>query len=211
MSFDENKEQVEVKPGRAAWKEIHCIARNGDKKNIPTPRCGHSLSVVGSNIFLFGGLDDSHPPGPNNDLFCLRPRSSDEDWSWAKLDSTDIGPPVARWRHTANSIGDTEFLVFGGYVSATRDRFNDVWVFNAVTMQWRQPVPKSSTKVDDCYLDGGWEGLPSPRGAHATAVLGRTMYVFGGHGGAGFALGHLADLHTLNLDTWTWNEVQATG
>lgn len=197
-------DDIEEKPSepscrQVAWKSIKCIARNGDKRNRPTGRCGHTLTVVGSNIFLFGGLDDSCSPGPKNDLFCLRPRSSDEDWSWEKLNSSNIGPPPARWRHTANTISDTEFLVFGGYVSATSERFNDVWVFNAVTMQWRQPVPQSSTRVDECYIDGGWKGLPSPRGAHATAVLGSSMYVFGGHGGADYALGQLADLHRLDL------------
>ena len=87
---------------------------------------------------MFGGLGDSSPPGPSNDLFILRMGSAEMEFTALDLPGTK---PPPRWRHTASVIDSNQILMFGGFASSTQ-RYNDAWVFNTVTMEWWQPVEK---------------------------------------------------------------------
>lgn len=190
------------------WQHALCVPRAADRHHLPSPRSGHSLSVVGSNlVYLFGGLTSD---GPTNDLFVLRLRATNHDWSRVEQPAEGL-QPCARWRHSSCKISATEFLVFGGHVSS-HHRFNDVWVFNAVTMRWTQPVFSSARIVNGSHTDGGdWEGLPSPRSAHAATAANGTVYIFGGHGGFDFSLSHLGDIHALDTESWKWKCLRPSG
>eukprot|EP00957_Ditylum_brightwellii_P210909 15365542-Ditylum_brightwellii.AAC.2 len=196
------------------WHRDECITKGSNNKvNRPTPRSGYSLSTVGGNVFLFGGLDDSSsssPPGPNNDLYVLRLKSG-ETHEWSRIEITNCAVPLPRWRHTASQINDTEFLIFGGHVSSFH-RYNDVWVFNAITMCWRQPVPKSSKVLDyGNHTVSEWTGSPSPRGGHVAVVIRDLVYVIGGHGGEEYERAHLNDVFALDTKRWTWASLVPSG
>ena len=118
--------------------------------------------------------------------------------------------PLPRWRHSASLIDQNQILLFGGFASSTQ-RYNDAWVFNTVTMEWWQPVPKSSECVDGNHMPSGWPGTPSPRGAHTATLIGKNVYVFGGYGGMGYGRRDLDDLHMLNIETWKWSKVTPKG
>ena len=53
---------------------------NGDV--APVKRSGHSLTVIGSNAFLFGGCDSAPPAGPTNEVWQLKMAGN---FSWEKL------------------------------------------------------------------------------------------------------------------------------
>ena len=36
---------------------------------VPSKRSGHTTTVCGQSVFLFGGIDLKSPPGPSNDVF----------------------------------------------------------------------------------------------------------------------------------------------
>jgi dynein heavy chain len=177
---------------------------------MPSPRSGHTFTVVGTNGFLFGGLGASSPPGPTADLFILRLGSLEHEWCRLSLE----GGPAARWRHSACLIESTQILLFGGFSSSTT-RFNDVWVFNTVTMEWWQPVEGASQCLDGNHLAPSWPGCPCPRGAHSATVMGSgpgsSVYVFGGYGGTGYSRRDLDDLHVLDTATWKWSKVATKG
>ncbi|GMH98843.1 hypothetical protein TrLO_g14194 [Triparma laevis f. longispina] len=194
-------------PSKLAWKKAIVVAKNKKDSNMPSPRSGHSFSIVGTNAFMFGGLGDSSPPGPSNDLFILRMGSAEMEFTSLDLPGTK---PPPRWRHTASVIDSNQILIFGGFASSTQ-RYNDAWVFNTVTMEWWQPVEKSSECVDGNHLASGWPGTPSPRGAHTSTLINKKIYVFGGYGGMGYGRRDLDDLHSLDTETWKWTKIAAKG
>lgn len=49
------------------------------------------------------------------------------------------------------------------------------------------------------------------RGSHSATLIGNSMYVFGGYGGAGFARKDFNDVSALNLETWEWKHVDCKG
>ena len=67
------------------------------KGKIPSKRSGHTLSILGLNAFLFGGVDNTSPPGPTNDIYQLKIGSGELEWS-----KPDVArAPLARWKHSA--------------------------------------------------------------------------------------------------------------
>lgn len=135
----------------SVWEnQTYLIPKDG---NIPNNRSGHTLSIMGSNIFLFGGLtynttgSKSRQYHPSNDLFVLRLKSSEgnnhHEWTKAQqLVSSEDEVPEARWNHTSTQINSTEILVFGGFTfhedGGNLECRGDFWIFNAVTRKWRQ-------------------------------------------------------------------------
>jgi hypothetical protein len=89
-------------------------------------------------------------------------------------------------------------LVFGGFSANKLQRyFNDLWLYDVATESWKQP-PQAETVPDPAglalpALKRPWQGVPEPRGAHASTLVklpnngGLRLMVFGGYGGAGFS------------------------
>lgn len=112
------------------------------------------------------------------------------EWSSPLIDGK---PPPARGGQAGVLLGNL-FIVFGG--TYFKDKFqylNDLWVIDTDAMEWHKP--KAAGKA------------PSPRYGHAAAVVGTSVYVFGGSGPSG-AIHN--DLHRLDVVRWTWSLVPST-
>ncbi|KAF8499888.1 hypothetical protein F5888DRAFT_1921693 [Russula emetica] len=154
----------------------------------PGGRCNHTMTLVGSKLFVFGGrtvrrrLNDIWAL----DLDCLK---SDPFW-----ESCEAAPgnekPLPRSGHVSVTTGD-RIIVFGGYDG--QHDFNDTWSFNILTRKWTELQCTGS--------------IPSPRAGHAAVLVGDIMYVFGGNAD-GINLG---DLTALNLSTQRWTAFQDIG
>ncbi|GLD96504.1 hypothetical protein PINS_up005187 [Pythium insidiosum] len=147
------------------WTKIDAVAARNSE--LPSRRSGHTLSIIGSNGFLFGGCDYKEPPGPTNDLFVLRINTS-APCEWEKLKVAHTHAPLPRWKHSATVV-DGKIYVFGGFHNSTT-RFNDVWVFNPITMDWSQPgaqalPPTASTNASTA------SSMPTPSSSSATAIV----------------------------------------
>ena len=89
-------------------------------------------------------------------------------------------------------IGNT-FYTFSGEFVPRVPLDNDVYALDLTTAQWRKlPATPSS---------------PSPRVGHAAAVVGGSLYVYGGRVGKEFADQTLDDLHAYQPATNTWQPV----
>ncbi|KAG0730490.1 Host cell factor 1 [Chionoecetes opilio] len=164
-----SNELYELQASRWEWKRVKPrLPRNGPP---PCPRLGHSFTLIGNKVFLFGGLaNDSEDPKNNipkylNDLYTLELRSNSNVMSW-DIPNTYGSPPPPRESHTgvAYTSKDKPKLVIYGGMSGTR--LGDLWILDINTMSWERPTV---------------EGLhPLPRSLHSATLLGQRMFVFGG-------------------------------
>ena len=180
----------------------------------PSPRSAHTLVIAGEFAYMFGGCDKRRPPGPNNELYKLD-MSDKSFFYWSKVPAGDGGAaPAPRWHHTAHMYNDRTMLVFGGFSADKVSRyFNDLWLYDTKSEKWSQPPP-AETVPDQSGLPSlkrPWAGVPQPRGAHASTLVGSALMIFGGYGGSGFSRRDFADLHSLDMETMEWEEVETTG
>ncbi|XP_051248745.1 host cell factor 2 isoform X1 [Dicentrarchus labrax] len=195
----------ELQASRWLWKKLKPRApRNGSP---PCPRIGHSLTLVGNNCYLFGGLaNDSEDPNGNvprymGDFYELELQSVSGARSWG-IPETKGGGPSARESHTSvayTGLGSPKLYIFGGMQGC---RLDDLWQLDLDTMVWSTPQTRGST--------------PFPRSLHSATVIGNKMYVFGGwipvpesnkHIDLGTEWICTNSLSLLNLDTMSWQNL----
>ncbi|QSS63464.1 hypothetical protein I7I51_00522 [Histoplasma capsulatum] len=162
----------------------------------PAGRYGHTLNILGSKIYIFGGQVDGFF---FNDLvaFDLNAlQNPSNKWEFLIRNSHDGGPPPgkippARTNHTIVSFNDKLYL-FGG--TNGLQWFNDVWCYDPRTNLWAQ-------------LD--YVGfVPAAREGHAAALINDVMYIFSGRTEEG---ADLADLAAFRITTRRWFSFQNMG
>ncbi|EEP80671.1 hypothetical protein UREG_05513 [Uncinocarpus reesii 1704] len=155
----------------------------------PQGRYGHSLNMLGSKIYVFGGQVEGFF---FNDLVCFdlnALQNPGNKWEFLVRSSHEGGPPPgkippARTNHTVVTFNDKLYL-FGGTNGI--QWFNDVWCYDPTTNLW--------TQLD--YL--GF--IPAAREGHAAALVNDVMYIFGGRTDEGLDLG---DLAAFRITTRRW-------
>lgn len=162
----------------------------------PTGRYGHTLNILGSRLYVFGGQVEGYF---FNDLVAFdlnQLQNPGNKWELLIKNSHEGGPspgqiPPARTNHTIVSFNDKLYL-FGG--TNGLQWFNDVWSFDPRANSWTQL---------DCV---GF--IPTPREGHAAALVNDVMYVFGGRTDEGIDLG---DLAAFRISTRRWYSFQNMG
>ncbi|KAI9369239.1 hypothetical protein BJX61DRAFT_164745 [Aspergillus egyptiacus] len=162
----------------------------------PTGRYGHTLNILGSKLYVFGGQVEQYF---FNDLVAFdlnQLQNPANKWEFLIQNSHEGGPPPgqippARTNHTIVSYNDKLYL-FGG--TNGMQWFNDVWSYDPRTNSWTQL---------DCF---GF--IPTPREGHAAALVNDVMYVFGGRTDEGIDLG---DLAAFRISTRRWYSFQNMG
>ncbi|CAM9257232.1 unnamed protein product, partial [Sphacelaria rigidula] len=177
---------------------------------VPGKRSGHSFTIVGSTGYLFGGVPQARPPGPTNEMFKLD-MSNPGEFYWQKV-KTPGRCPAARWHHAVAVRSPTTLVLFGGFRSSSI-RFNDLWLLDTKGDKWSQPPPGITEEAEDGVITfkKSWKGCPDPRGSHSGNLIGNSLIVFGGYGGPGFSRRDFNDVHVLDMSTWEWVEIEATG
>ncbi|KIW89952.1 uncharacterized protein Z519_09382 [Cladophialophora bantiana CBS 173.52] len=163
----------------------------------PSGRYGHTLNILGSKIYIFGGQVEGYF---FNDLIAFDLNALQNplnQWEFLLQNTGDdtVGPnakvPAARTNHTIVSYNDQLFL-FGG-TNGTQ-WFNDVWTYSPITNVWTQ---------QDCI---GY--IPAPREGHSAALVNDVMYIFGGRTEEGTDLG---DLAAFRISSKRWYTFQNMG
>lgn len=212
-------QQSEIPSSSLVWykQNTKCYDDNDDHR--PKPRSCHTMTVVGTNAFLFGGMTDSTADDSDDADDCAQASrelfrldvSNKTNLEWKKIPETGL-QPLARWRHSATLFDNTQILIFGGFATSDH-RLNDVWVFDAVGYTWSQPNPKHNQEATvPCQLTNNqWANVPPPRASHSATLIGESIYIFGGYGGLGYGRRDLDDLYSLNVNTWSWSKVLPKG
>lgn len=165
-----SNELYELQASRWEWKRLK---PKPPKKGVsPCPRLGHSFTLIGNKIFMFGGLaNESNDPANNipcylNDLYTLELLPNGVlQWD---IPVTHGHPPEPRESHsgvayTNKNTGKSYLIIYGGMSGC---RLGDLWFLEIDTMTWSKPVIYGPT--------------PLPRSLHTATLIGPKMYVFGG-------------------------------
>ena len=152
-------------------------------------RTGHTITAVGNKFLVFGGFVQSQNAKTNEIMYI------DEMFlKWRVLKTTGK-VPEPRDGHSAVYHPDSARLIIFGGVTADRKRTNAVYILDLDSLVWYNPL---------C------EGImPEPR-EYASCCLspdGQTMICFGGHGNGM----RYNDLHSLDLSTYTWQQLPTAG
>jgi len=98
----------------------------------PSPRAGHSATVVSDSIIVFGGACCTGGPYTfYNDVFLFKPSSG----RWEQL-QTQGTPPSPRAQHSATIIGNRTLVVIGGFDGSAI--LGDVHVLDWENSTWSQ-------------------------------------------------------------------------
>ena len=144
-----------MEPATGAW------SRTEPTGTKPASRGGHSATLVGSRLFVFGGEDKSRKTLA--ELHCLDLASM--AWSQPLAE----GPaPSARTGHAAAACGSALYIFGGG---STVDCFADLKMLDTEAMVWTAIAPEGPR--------------PKPRAGCSSAVLGGIWYICGGGDGSG--------------------------
>ncbi|KAF8492369.1 hypothetical protein F5888DRAFT_909631 [Russula emetica] len=155
----------------------------------PGGRYYHTMTLVGSKLFVFGGRTAKRR---FNDIWALDLNSLNSNPFWESYEPA-IGneKPLPRAAHVSVTTGD-RIIIFGGRGGA--HDFNDTWSFNISTRKWTELQCTGS--------------IPSPRANHAAVLIDDVMYVYGGRS---VGRTNLGDLTALNLSTHRWIAFQDIG
>lgn len=167
-----SNELYELQATKWEWRKMQPEAPDNDAP--PCPRLGHSFTLVGERILLFGGLaNESDDPKNNipkylNDLYILETRGAhSHNGKWIVPKTYGESPPP-RESHTGvsftcKSTGKLYLLIYGGMSGC---RLGDLWLLDIDTMTWSKPCTKGRA--------------PLPRSLHSATMINNKMYVFGG-------------------------------
>ncbi|XP_038981938.1 tRNA wybutosine-synthesizing protein 2/3/4 isoform X2 [Phoenix dactylifera] len=149
----------------------------------PSPRLGHTASMVGREIYVIGGRG-----GPSqilNDVWVLD--TTENRWSLLECTGSAFNP---RHRHAAAAVG-SNIYVFGGLNNEVI--YSCMNVLNTQTLQW-----------SNVSIQGDW---PCARHSHSLVASGPQLFMFGGYDGEK-ALG---DLYSFDVRTLQWRKEETSG
>ncbi|KAL3631699.1 acyl-CoA-binding domain-containing protein 4 [Castilleja foliolosa] len=150
---------------------------------LPKARYEHGAAVIDDKMYIFGG---NHNGRYLNDLQVLNMRS----WTWSKVEvqagtSSCAGHSLIPW--------DGKLLSVAGHTKDASETLQ-VKVFDLQTCAW------STLKT--------YGKPPVSRGGQSVTLAGMTLVIFGGQA-ANRSL--LNDLHILDLESMTWDEMNTMG
>jgi len=158
------------------WKKIHAKSINTNNKMPPSARLGHSFTLVGQRVYLFGGLENaSDDPKENiprylNDLHILDIGQDDSQFTWT-TPQTFGKLPSPRESHTCvaykmQQTNSVRLIVYGGM---SGHRLGDVWLLDVTTLTWSK-----------ANISCNATSPPIPRSLHTATVINHRMIIFGG-------------------------------
>ena len=97
---------------------------------LPKHRCDHSTTVVGDNVWLFGGDSNGAPSG---ELYRLNMCT----FTWTRIQIRHARPP-GRHLSSLNAITDSQLVLHAGISPVWAENFSDTWIFDLQSKSWKQ-------------------------------------------------------------------------
>jgi N-acetylneuraminic acid mutarotase len=166
--------------------------------DAPEPRGGHTATLVGTDIWVFGGASSETTYDSVHKLDLIS-----KHWTRAAPTGGDASP-AKRTNHAAAADAHGRVYIFGGY-DAEGNFLNDIWILNvfwnghwdnpnSIPVVWEHPIPTGQ--------------LPVARESHSLTLVLRKLVLFGGF----TTDGHCAnDVHVYDLDRQDWSGVPSAG
>ncbi|CAH8386136.1 unnamed protein product [Eruca vesicaria subsp. sativa] len=159
----------------------------------PKPRYEHGAAVIQDKMYIYGGNHNGRYLG---DLHVLDLKN----WSWSRVETkvateSEETSPTLLSPCAGHSLipWDNKLLSIGGHTKNPSESMQ-VRVFDTHTCTW------STLKT--------YGKPPVSRGGQSVTVVGKTLVIFGGQDAKRSLLN---DLHVLDLDTMTWDEIDSIG
>lgn len=160
----------------------------------PKPRYEHGAAVVQDKMYIFGG---NHNGRYLNDLQVLDLRT----WTWSKVE-------VKAEAESRESSAPVPLIPCAGHSLIP-------WENKLLSIAGHNKDPSESIQVKAFDLQtSSWSTLktygkpPVSRGGQSATLVGTTIVIFGGQDAKRSLLN---DLHLLDLETMTWDEIDAVG
>lgn len=144
----------------------------------PVSRGGQSVSLIGSQLYMFGGEDSKRRV--LNDLNVL----DLETMTWETPVTSGVCPSH-RSDHVATAYCEKYIFLFGG--GSHSDCYNDLHVLDLENMEW------SSVETQGI--------VPRPRAGHAGVLVGDSWFIIGG----GDNTGAISETLVLSMTTLSWS------
>jgi len=157
------------------------------KGKLPDPRYGHTATLLGNRMYIFGGYDNN--ASACNDLW----EFSLDNFAWTKVEIASERPP-SRFSHVAALLEESVLVIHGGLGDKGEAR-DDLWAFKFATKTWEQIEVKGSK--------------PASRYGHACYTLNGKLVIFGGFNKKEKLL--YQDLQLLDLENKAWVNISASG
>ncbi|XP_022926928.1 tRNA wybutosine-synthesizing protein 2/3/4 [Cucurbita moschata] len=162
---------------------LSCTLQTISVEDSPSPRLGHTSSLVGDCLYVIGGRTD--PTYILNDVWVFD--ITQAKWTLLKCTGSSFSP---RHRHAAAAVG-SKIYVFGGLEN---DRISSsLIVLNTDSHQWKE-------------IQAGGD-QPCGRHSHSMVSYGSHLYMFGGYDGEK-AFG---DLYSFNTENCYWKKENMAG
>ncbi|KAI0016144.1 galactose oxidase [Xylariomycetidae sp. FL0641] len=157
-----------------------------------TPLRAHTTTLVGSNIYVFGGCDSR---ACFNELYVM----DADSFHWSRPYVTgDVPAPLRAM--TCTAVGK-KLVVFGGGDGPAY--YNDVYVLDTTNFRWHRPRIVGSSKGSSGSSSNGAPLMPSARRAHTACLYKNGIYVFGGGDGVR-ALNDIWRLDVSDMHKMSW-------
>ncbi|XP_010485986.1 PREDICTED: acyl-CoA-binding domain-containing protein 4 isoform X2 [Camelina sativa] len=160
----------------------------------PKARYEHGAAVIQDKMYIYGGNHNGRYLG---DLHVLDLKN----WTWSRVEtkvateSEETSTPTLLAPCAGHSLipWDNNLLSIGGHTKDPSESIQ-VKVFDTHTSTWS--MLKTYGKP------------PVSRGGQSVTIMGKTLVIFGGQDAKRSLLN---DLHILDLETMTWDEIDAVG
>lgn len=185
--------------GQTEVKSDGSIGFKREWPDVPAPRGGHSATLIGSQMYVFGGYGGSkYARRDFNDVHVLDLEARE----WRQLECSGTVPD-ARSGHQAVVVNDLIYVI-GGWNSMLQ--FDNMHVLDTTTGVWTRPDTQNS------FGPPRWNFSA----VSVFAVPYWKIFVFGGNSGdlneGGNPQGqYLNDLVVLETGTHTWTRPETTG
>ncbi|CEL60348.1 Rab9 effector protein with kelch motifs OS=Bos taurus GN=RABEPK PE=2 SV=1 [Rhizoctonia solani AG-1 IB] len=144
----------------------------------------HSMTLVDSTIWIFGGSDESDS---RDDIYTL----DTETFVWGKPKPTGEQPPGSR-AHTATLVHNRFIFIVGGGQDFVY--FDTLYIFDTLMHKWLKPEIQGEK--------------PMPRRAHTSCLHNGKLFIFGGGNGS-VALNDVWAMDiTVPFDKLRWQHIR---
>lgn len=132
------------------YKCVPAIARDGESEDVPTARAGHTACVMGDEIIIYGGFNDTANRSPIDEKGRVWIFST-STLQWIHRDSEQAPPSMSE--HSAAAYDD-EIMAVQGHTQASPSSLA-TWTYSRASNTWTELPPLESSGPSSLAVANG--------------------------------------------------------